>query len=91
MALGCAGRAVLVLFLYMTTSVLAKKISKLSKKVTVKKEPSVLLPLSLWEELQERLEDLEAVSSANYRRKIDRAKTEIKEGKIVSFEEVVGK
>lgn len=75
----------------MTTATLIKKIGKLSETATFKKEPVILLPFSLWEELQDKIEDLEALSSVNYGKKIERARKETKEGKVVPFDKVIGR
>ncbi len=75
----------------MTSATLVRKIDKLSERIIVKKEPSVLLPFSLWEEIQDKLEDFEAFSSVGYGKKMERAKKEIKEGKVAPFDMVVGK
>ncbi len=75
----------------MTNATLVKKIDKLSERIIVKKEPSVLLPFSLWEEIQDKLEDFEAFSSVGYEKKMKRAQKEIKEGKVTPFNTIVGK
>lgn len=47
------------------------------------KEPFVVVPLKIWQEIQDRLEDAEALSSQRYLHRIDKARNEVKQGKII--------
>ena len=47
------------------------------------REPVVLVPLSLWRKAEDLLEDQEALASKRYLRRIERAREEIRSGKLV--------
>jgi len=56
--------------------------------IKISKEPFVILPLKKWKEMEELLEDLEIFRSKNLAKEIEKARKEIKKGKIISLEEV---
>jgi hypothetical protein len=47
------------------------------------REPMVIVPLSVWRRAEELLEDQEALASAGYRRRIQKARREAAAGKLV--------
>jgi hypothetical protein len=47
------------------------------------REPVVLVPLSVWRKAEDLLEDQEALVSKRYLRRIERARAEIRSGKLV--------
>ena len=62
------------------------KAAQLRKKGTItinSREPMVIVPLSVWRRAEELLEDQQALASQNYRRKIQKARTDAAEGKLV--------
>ncbi|MBN2197659.1 hypothetical protein JW698_00455 [Candidatus Wolfebacteria bacterium] len=58
----------------MTISTLLSK----AKTQKIGKEPVVVLPLSIWEELTEYLENIEMVQSQSLKKKISKARSEKK-------------
>ena len=47
------------------------------------REPVVLVPLSVWRKAEDLLEDQEALVSKRYLRRTERARAEIRSGKLV--------
>jgi hypothetical protein len=71
-----------------------KEISAITKKasrIRFKNEPTVLVPLKEWYKIEEGLEDLEALSSIVYIKKIKRARQEMQRGQITSLEKLFRK
>lgn len=64
----------------MTSQQLLEKV----KTRKIGKEPVVILPLDLYEALKE---EIEMLTSKSFARKIEKARTEIKKGKLISLEE----
>lgn len=60
------------------------------KKTKIGREPVVVLPLKQWERIADALEDLEALSSQNFRKSIVRARKEAASGHVVGLEELLG-
>lgn len=52
-----------------------------SQTITIGKEPVVLVPLKLWRQVEDYLEDQEALASKRYLRRIKEARKAIKSGK----------
>ena len=62
------------------------KAAQLRKKGTItinSREPMVIVPLFVWRRAEELLEDQQALASQNYRRKIQKARTDAAEDKLV--------
>lgn len=59
-----------------------------TKRQTLGKLPVVILPLGEYERMKE---DLEMLQSKGLKRKIQRARRDVKQGKVVSLEEVIKK
>lgn len=53
------------------------------KTIKIGKQPVVLVPLKLWQKLEDYLEDQEALSSKKYLRRIQKARKDISNGKII--------
>ena len=51
--------------------------------ITIGKEPVVIVPLKLWQEMQDRLEDREAISSPKYLRRIVSGRRAAAAGKLI--------
>lgn len=58
----------------MTNAELLKKV----KTQKIGKTPMVVLPLNIWEEIEERLENLEILKSKTLKKKISKARSEKK-------------
>lgn len=58
------------------------------KKTKIGREPVVVLPLKEWERIEDALEDLEALSSPKYLRRIAHARAQASQGKVVSLEDI---
>ena len=54
-----------------------------SKTIKIGKEPVVLVPLKLWQKLEDYLEDQEALSSKKYLSRIQKARKDISGGRII--------
>lgn len=54
-----------------------------SKTIRVGKEPMVLIPLKMWQKMEDFLEDQEALASKNFLRRIRKARTDAARGKLV--------
>ena len=54
-----------------------------SKTIRVGKEPMVLLPLKLWQQIEDYLEDQEALASKNFLRRIRQARKDAAKGKLI--------
>ncbi len=54
-----------------------------SKVMRVGKEPVVLVPLKLWQKMEDALEDQEAASSKRYVSKIQRSRNDVAKNKII--------
>ena len=54
-----------------------------SKTIRVGKEPMVLLPLKLWQQIEDYLEDQEALASKNFLRRIRQARKDVAKGKVI--------
>lgn len=68
------------------TKVAVNKTAQLRKKETVtinSREPMVIVPLSVWRRAEELLEDQAALASERYRRRIQKARIDAAEGKLV--------
>jgi len=61
------------------------KISIIDKFHTIKigKEPVVLVPFKLWQKLEDYIENAEALSSKKYLNRIEKARKDIAENKVV--------
>ena len=61
------------------------KISIVEKSATIRvdKEPVVIVPLRLWQQLQDYLEDQEALASKKFLRKIGKGRKDAARGKLV--------
>lgn len=71
----------------MTTAVLVKKVKSYTA-TGFGKEPMIVLPLLVWEEIQEHLEDLEILASKNLAKDVEKSRQEIKKGKTVSLRDL---
>lgn len=68
----------------MTTAVLLKRINTYTAH-KVGKAPMVVLPLNMWEEIQEHLEDLEMLASKKLAKDVKQSRLQIKKGQTVSL------
>ncbi len=71
----------------MTTLALVKKLQSYSP-ITLDKTPMVVLPLDVWEDFQDRLEDIEMLSAKKLPRSIQLSRQQIKAGKIVALKDI---
>ena len=71
----------------MTTLTLVKHLQKYSP-VTINKTPMVILPLDVWEDFQDRLEDIEMLSAKKLPQSIKKSRQQIKAGKFVTLEDL---
>ena len=62
---------------------------KKTSRVRFKNEPAVLVPLKEWYKIEKSLEDLEALSSTAYLKKIKRARQEVQRKQVVSLENLL--
>ncbi|MBI4993184.1 MAG: hypothetical protein HZC26_03565 [Candidatus Magasanikbacteria bacterium] len=62
----------------MTTAQINTILNKVIKTQKIGKMPVVVLPLPVWEEIQNRLEDMEMTQSDSFRKKIAKARSEKK-------------
>ena len=54
----------------------------------ISKEPMVILPLRLWESIEEKMENLEVNNSKKLKKAITKSRKEIKKGKVVSLSQL---
>ncbi|MBI4478400.1 MAG: hypothetical protein HY651_00070 [Acidobacteria bacterium] len=54
-----------------------------SKTIRIGKEPMVLVPLKVWQKMEDFLEDREALSSKNYLRRVRKARTDAARRKLI--------
>lgn len=70
----------------MITSLILKN----AKTLRIDKKPVVVLPLDIWKEIEERLEDFEMMASRALRKKIAKARSEKKLYSSSRIKEILG-
>ena len=71
----------------MTTLALVKKLQSYTP-ITIDKTPLVVLPLHVWEDFQDRLEDIEMLTAKKLPQSIKKSRQQIKAGKFVRLEDL---
>lgn len=52
-------------------------------------KPVVVIPLSIWQDIEEKLEEWEIAHTTKLSKQIAKARAEVRAGKIVSFDDLV--
>lgn len=72
----------------MTVNTLLKKLSSQDTTI-IGKDPVAILPLNLWEQIQDYLEDIAMTQSHGLKKEITKARREVKDGRVVKFEDLI--
>lgn len=71
----------------MTTAVLVKKVNTYTSNQFGKK-PVVVLPINMWEEIQEHMENLEMLTSKKLAKDVKQSRLQIKKGRTIALEDL---
>ncbi len=74
----------------MTAQQLLNKTDQISHQ-KIGNKPVVVLPLEMWEQIEDQLENTQMVTSLSYRRAVARSRTQAKRGKVYELNLKTGK